>query len=61
MTFVRRDDGQFEQWQQLVEQAKRYQVQNLEPAMPRLEPRRKLEEATAKWLKKFEFLELEWL
>ena len=29
--------------------------------MPRLEPRWKLEEAAAKRLKRFEFLELEWL
>ena len=45
----------------MLEQAERYQVQNLEPAMPRLESRRKLEEAVAKRLKNFEFLELEWL
>ena len=43
----------------MLEQAKRYQVQNLEPAAPRLEPRRKLKEAAAKRLEKFEFLELE--
>ena len=45
----------------MLEQAKRLQAENLEPAMPRLEPRRKLEEAAAKRLKRFEFLELEWL
>ena len=50
-----------EQWQQPFEQAKQLQAENLEPATPRLEPRRKLEEAAAKWLEKFEFIELEWL
>ena len=45
----------------MLEQAERYQVQNLEPAAPRLEPRRKLKETATKWFKKFEFLELEWL
>ena len=46
---------------QPLEQAKRLQAKNLEPAMPRLEPRWKLEGTTAKRLEKFEFLELEWL
>ena len=35
------------------------QAEDVEPAMPGLEPRQKLEEAATKWLKKFEFLELE--
>ena len=37
------------------------QNRNLEPATSGLEPRQKLEEAAAKWLENFEFLELEWL
>ena len=45
----------------MLQQTKRLQAENLEPATPRLEPRWKLEEAAAKWIKKFEFLELEWL
>ena len=45
----------------MLEQAKWLEAEDLEPTTPRPEPRRKLEEATAKWLEKFELLELEWL
>ena len=45
----------------MVEQAKWLEANDVEPAMPRLEPRRKLEEAVAKRLKNVKFLELEWL
>ena len=53
--------GAVEQWQQPLKQAKRLEAKDVEPAMPGLEPRRKLEEAATKWLKKFQFPELEWL
>ena len=45
----------------MVEQAKRLEAEDVEPATPWLEPRRKLEEAIAKRLEKFQFSELEWL
>ena len=45
----------------MVKQANRLKAKDVEPAMPGLKPRWKLEEAAAKRLKNFEFLELEWL
>ena len=37
------------------------EAEDVEPATPGLEPRRKLEEAAVKRLKKFQFSELDWL
>ena len=45
----------------MVEQAKRLKAEDMEPATPGLEPRRKLEEAAAKRLEKLQFSELDWL
>ena len=45
----------------MLKQAKWLKAEDLEPATPRLEPRRKLEESAAERLKKFQFSELEWL
>ena len=45
----------------MVKQAKWLEAEDVEPATPRLEPKRKLEEATTKQLENIEFLELEWL
>ena len=44
-----------------MEQAKQLEAEDVEPAMPRLEPRQKLEEAATKWLENVQFIELEWL
>jgi len=45
----------------LVKQAKQLEVEDVEPAMPGLEPRQKLEEAIAKRLENVQFSELGWL